>query len=85
MEDNREYFRAVSVFTNYEISSVGRVRNNKTGKVLKLIKETHGYWKANLYKNGKPKAHPVHTMVGNAFINNPSNKPTLDHIDRKNQ
>ncbi len=33
MEANREYWRAVSVFTNYEVSSVGRIRNSKTGRV----------------------------------------------------
>ena len=55
MEANREYWRAVSEFTNYEVSSVGRVRNSETGKVMKQIESAYGYLVLNLSKDGKHK------------------------------
>ena len=70
MEANREYFRAVSVFTNYEISSVGRVRNSKTGRVLKTQIRKDGYVGVVLWKDGKMKNLLAHRLVAIAFIEN---------------
>jgi hypothetical protein len=82
MEANREYFRAVSEFTNYEISSVGRVRNSKTGRVLKTQPRKDGYVGVQLSKDGKYKNLLMHRLVALAFIENPLGKPDVDHIDR---
>ena len=82
MEANREYFRAVIVFTNYEISSVGRVRNSKTGRVLKTQVRKDGYVGVQLHKDGKMKSFLMHRLVALAFIENPLEKPDVDHIDR---
>ena len=82
MEVNREYFRAVSVFTNYEVSSVGRIRNSKTGRVLKTQPRKDGYVGIQLSKDGKIKNLLTHRLVALAFIENPSEKPDVDHIDR---
>ena len=54
MEANREYFRAISEFTSYEVSNVGRVRRSETGKIMKLTESAYGYLVLNLYKDGKP-------------------------------
>jgi len=82
MEANREYFRAISVFTNYEVSSVGRIRNSKTGRILKLRTRKDGYIDVCLSKNGTPKTLLVHRLVAEAFSENPLGKPDVDHIDR---
>ena len=86
MEANREYFRAISEFTSYEVSNVGRVRRSETGKVMKLTESAYGYLVLNLYKDGKPTQKKVHKLVAEAFSTNPENKRTVDHIDsdRKN-
>ena len=86
MEVNRESFRAVSEFTNYEVSSVGRVRRSETGKVMKQTENSYGYLVLNLSKDGKHKQKKVHQLVAEAFLTNPENKRTVDHIDsdRKN-
>ncbi len=81
MEANREYFRAVSVFTNYEVSSVGRIRNSKTGRILKLRTRKDGYLDVCLSKNGTTKRFLVHRLVAEAFFENPAGKRTVDHID----
>ena len=81
MEANREYFRAVSMFTNYEISSVGRVRNSHTGRILKLRTRKDGYLDVGLAKNGTNKRLLVHRLVAEAFLENTVGKLTVDHID----
>ena len=81
MEANREYWRAVSVFTNYEISSVGRVRNSKTGRILKSFDNGFGYLMSKLYKDGKGNTIAIHKLVAAAFVDNPEGKQCVDHID----
>ena len=81
MEANREYWRAVSVFTNYEVSSVGRVRNSGTGRVLKPSAGGGGYPHVVLNKDGKQRTRNIHQLVAEAFIENPEDKRCIDHID----
>ena len=50
---NAEYFRAICGFPNYEISTDGRVRIIKTGKIMKLKIESSGYIRIGLSKDKK--------------------------------
>ncbi len=74
MEANREYWRAVGVFTNYEVSSVGRVRNRKTERVLKPSEGGGGYLQVSLYKDGVQSCRIIHKLVAEAFVDNPYDK-----------
>lgn len=69
----------------YYITDDGRVwsdsRKNGIERFLKPIKSKDGYLFVNLYKNGKPKVMRVHRLVAQAFIENPDNKPYVNHID----
>lgn len=38
-----------------------------------------GYLKVNLHKNNKYKTKKIHRLVGEAFIDNPENKPCINH------
>ena len=76
---NREKWKSVNGYANYEISSCGRVRNATTERMLKPTDS--GYQVINLTKNGKPKQHYVHRLVAEAFIANPEEKRCVDHID----
>ena len=40
-----------------------------------------GYLTTQLYKNNKGKNCYIHRLVANAFIDNPENKPTVNHIN----
>ena len=71
----------------YKVSNLGRIlslnyRNTGKAKLLNPYEDTNGYLKVQLWKNGKPKNCLVHRLVAETFLDNPENKPTVDHIDR---
>ncbi len=80
---NREKWKSVDGFANYEISNCGRVRNATTERMLKTTTNAGDYQVINLTKNGKPKLHYVHRLVAEAFVDNPEGKRCVDHIDSK--
>jgi hypothetical protein len=71
-------------FPQYDISSYGRVRNSKTGKILKLNINQSNYHKVSLTDNNKiPTSVYIHILVAKTFISQrPSDEYTVDHIDR---
>ena len=80
MEDfETEQWRAVEGYPEYEVSNLGRVRKN--GKLTPLHRVGKGYLRTTLQKDGKQKQDYIHRIVAKAFIPNPENKPTVNHID----
>ena len=79
---NNEVWRAIDGYLNYEVSSHGRVRNNLTGFIIKQRNEKYGYYRVNLYKNGKGTTIRIHRLVCEAFNENENNYTMVDHIDR---
>lgn len=92
--EEKEVWKPISDYPNYEVSSFGDIRsitrNVKTrGNGVRTIKSkilsqdtTGRYHMVTLYKNGVAKNVSVHRQVAIAFIDNPDNKETVDHIDR---
>ncbi len=78
---NREVWRSVDGYANYEVSSHGRVRNATTERILTQHSTKKGYLQVGLFKNGKTNTRNVHRLVGCEFIDNPLRKPCIDHID----
>ena len=76
-----EFFLPIVGFDNYFVSNFGNVKNCKTNKILKPVNHRQGYKQIGLTKNGKCKTFKVHRLVGIAFLENPDNKPMIDHID----
>lgn len=68
----------------YEVSNYGRIRSlkRKAPHILKQCDNGYGYLMVTLSKNGKQMTIKVHRLVAEAFIPNPENLPTVDHIDR---
>jgi hypothetical protein len=76
-----EQWKTIEGFTEYEVSSCGRIRNQKTGKILNPGVISSGYKNACLYKDRFMHNHLVHRLVASAFIPNPENKKTVNHIN----
>jgi len=74
-------------YKNYEVSSYGNVRNNKTGRTLtNSLGKSNGYFKVTLsiLENGVRKTLPIeiHRLVAESFLPyNPREKLVVDHID----
>ena len=63
----------------YQVSNFGRVKRDN--KLLHLNTNTYGYKHITLCKDGKRKTVVIHTLVANAFIDNPYKKPQINHKD----
>lgn len=53
----------------------------RPARLLKQHKNQFGYMKVWLWKDSKRKEFAVHRLVADAFIDNPNNKPCVNHID----
>ena len=72
----------------YQVSNLGNVRsisNNKGTYQERLLSQrqtpTSNYLYVSFTIKGMTKQHSVHRLVAKAFIANPSNKATVNHID----
>ena len=79
-----EVWRPVSGHMNYQVSNIGRIRNSTTGKILKPVTNTNGYYFVCLCSNGKRTTRKIHRLVGQEFLPPPENddQTLIDHIDR---
>ena len=69
----------IITFDHNSVRKNGKVDNRK-GKVLKPTLRK-GYLAVTLTHNGERKTYGVHRLVADAFIPNPENKPTVNHIN----
>ena len=77
----KERWKLIEDYPNYEVSNIGNVRNRVTGRVLKSDRHKNGYLMVGLRKDRKMKRFSVHRLVASAFIENPENKRTVNHLD----
>ena len=78
---NIEFWRLISGYDNYEISSHGRVRNNKTRQIMKSQIESNGYVRITFRHDGAKKTHRVHILVADAFLQKQNEDTDVDHLD----
>ena len=75
-----ECWKDTDGFPNYQVSNHGRVKNNRTGKILKPY-QTRGYLRVSIYNESGRKCKLVHRLVAEAFLPNPHRKPAVNHIN----
>ena len=79
---NEEIWKPVKNFERlYTVSNTGKVKNIKNNKILKE-RDLRGYKRVSLYENKKGHDKRIHRLVGEAFIDNPGNKPEINHKDK---
>lgn len=75
-------WKQIEGYKKYSVSDTGLVRNDLTGKTLiPFVTKKGGYLRLNLTENGTQKKHLVHRLVAQAFVPNPDNLETVDHIN----
>ena len=79
---SNEEWRNISEFPNYQVSNIGRVRESITGQVKNLFTNVRGYIYVAFRKNNRQCNLYVHRLVATAFLENPMNKPCIDHANR---
>lgn len=69
-------------FSNYSITEDGRVYSHISKKFLRNSMMTSGYEKANIYNDEcERKNQSIHRSVAILYVDNPDNKPFVNHID----
>lgn len=81
IKNNIEIWKQVQNYSNYLISSKGRIRNSLTNKLLIINYNRKGYGFVNLTQNRKAKSATIHRLVAKAFVENLHSKPFVDHIN----
>ena len=78
----------VKVYSNGNIETLNHLKyrkngrlDNRKGKILKPHLDSDGYLRITISNEGLRKSYFVHRLVALAFIPNPKNKPTVNHID----
>lgn len=74
-----EVWKTIEDSPGYEVSNLTRVRNKKTGRIMKQKISTCGYLQVHLTENGKDKHRSVHRLVAQAFIPNPNGYKEVNH------
>ena len=76
------YWRHIKGFEEqYLVSDIGQVWSIRRNKLLKPVIDKYGYEKVGLYRERKIHTRSVHRLVAQAFIPNPNNLPTVNHIN----
>lgn len=76
-----EIWKDIEGFPNYQVSSLGNVRKIQLNKLLNPIKKG-GYHLVYLRNDTVRKSCRVHRLVALTFLDNPENKPDVNHKDK---
>jgi hypothetical protein len=76
-----ETFVVITKYHRYMVSNFGRVKNAKTGKVLRVRPDKDGYLITELSDADGRHAVKIHRLVALAFLDNVHDKRCVDHIN----
>lgn len=83
----KEIWKDVEGFEDYEVSTFGKIvsknykRKKGFKKELALTNNGHDYLNVKLPSVEGQKTFYIHRLIAIAFIPNPKNKPSINHID----
>jgi hypothetical protein len=73
--------KLIKGFNHHYIDKNGRVLNTKTNNYLTPNVRKNGYYLVTINEFNKSYKRYLHRILGEAFIKNPLNKRTVNHID----
>lgn len=77
-----EIWKSISGFEMlYSISNLGRILNNRNGKIMKLQNNGDGYHHINLSKFNIKKTYQIHRLMGYEFLGNRPEGYQINHKD----
>ena len=71
-------WQVIKDFENYSVSTLGEIRNNKTGRILTPSPGAGGYLRVNLRKDKTSYPRYVHRLVAEAFL---EGEGEVNHLD----
>ena len=72
----------IADFPNYEVSSLGRVRNRDSGVILKTyLNKQNGYETVRLWDGGRHVTKTIHRLVADTFYDGDHSGHEVNHID----
>ena len=74
-----EQWKVVKGHNNYEVSDMGRIRNVRTGRILKPFDSGNGYLRIDLGRGCRVK---VHRLIALAFCGPRRRRPVVNHKNR---
>lgn len=72
-------WRPIQGHKTYFVNQIGEVYSKRSNKKLKPSKDKYGYLYYVISENYEKTTMKVHRIVAQAFIENPLNKPTVNH------
>ena len=80
-DDDTKFYKINGVKSTYIVCKDGSIFNTKHNKFKKLkpIKQKNGYYLVHLHLNGKSYYRWLHRIVAECFLENPENKPEVNH------
>ena len=76
-----EVWRQIERYPNYDASSEGRIRNRKTGRILKTNTSETGYERLSLSKNSRQTTERVHRIIADTFIDGDKSNNRIDNLE----
>ena len=74
-----ELWKVIPFESNYEVSTLGRVRNASTTQIKSLRKDKYGYLRVTLYPSGK--TYTVHRLVGEVWLTKDQPDYQINHMN----
>lgn len=71
----------IDLTDKYEVSSTGKLRSIKTGRILKQTQNKRGYMTVCIRIGSEYKLIKMHRAVAYTFVKNYSNRPFVNHLD----
>ena len=76
-----EYWRTIPSFPVYSASNLGRIRNDRTGRIMHVYMNPRGYLSLSLRRDNTQVMASVHRLVAEAFLGGPHPDFDVNHID----